>query len=127
MTKYSLPLQQGRGPGFCPQGSLQGAMQEMNNLQQEVYLSGSMSHQRLSPQMRHHPHSQHLASSPTRLHYHPTLLSPPTELSRSISDSSIHQNVVQGKTVNSRKDKFLFAFTATCPECLDITTLMPSV
>lgn len=92
---------------FC----IQGAMQDLNNLRQEVYLGGGISHQRISgsPQMRQHQHSQHLSTSPTRPHYHHTLLSPPAEaLSRSISDSSLHQNLVQGKTVNNRKGALAF-------------------
>ncbi|KAK8737568.1 hypothetical protein OTU49_004540, partial [Cherax quadricarinatus] len=106
LPDFSINLPQGRGPGFYPpQGSLQGAMQDLNNLRQEVYPGGGISHQRIPvpQQMRQHQHSQHLATSPTRLHGYNTLLSPPEALSRSISDSSLHQNLVQSKTVNSRK------------------------
>nr|XP_027231276.1 uncharacterized protein LOC113822934 [Penaeus vannamei] len=100
--KILLALQQGRGPEFYQQGALQGAMQDLSNLQQEIY--PSMPHRiPVSPQMQQHHHPQQVVTPP-RLHYHPALLSPPPEvLSRSSSDSSLHQNLVQGKTVNNRK------------------------
>ncbi|XP_069949488.1 CREB-regulated transcription coactivator 1 isoform X2 [Cherax quadricarinatus] len=99
----SRPPQGGSLPDFSI--NLPGAMQDLNNLRQEVYPGGGISHQRIPvpQQMRQHQHSQHLATSPTRLHGYNTLLSPPEALSRSISDSSLHQNLVQSKTVNSRK------------------------
>ncbi|XP_027231276.2 uncharacterized protein, partial [Penaeus vannamei] len=77
-------------------------MQDLSNLQQEIY--PSMPHRiPVSPQMQQHHHPQQVVTPP-RLHYHPALLSPPPEvLSRSSSDSSLHQNLVQGKTVNNRK------------------------
>ncbi|KAK7082795.1 hypothetical protein SK128_005267 [Halocaridina rubra] len=83
---------------------LQGAVQDLQELREAVYMGGAQ-HQRISPtsQVRHHPHTQTLSTSP-RLHYPPSLLSPPEVLPRSNSDSSLHQNLVQGKmVVNNRK------------------------
>ncbi|XP_068228676.1 CREB-regulated transcription coactivator 1-like isoform X2 [Palaemon carinicauda] len=99
----NLPV---RGPSYYHQGSLQGAVQEVQDLHEAVYHGSNCTpHQRTSPssQARHHPHTSNLSTSP-RLHYPSTLLSPPEVLPRSSSDSSLHQNLVQGKmVVNNRK------------------------
>ncbi|MPC14096.1 hypothetical protein E2C01_006849 [Portunus trituberculatus] len=105
LPDFSINLpDQGRVPEYYMKGTVQGAMQDLNNLQNEVY--SGVPHQRVSvpTQVRTHQHGHpHMTNSTV----YPVLLSPPPaseSLLRSNSDSSLHQNLVHsGKAANNRK------------------------
>ena len=86
-------------------------MQDLQDLREAVYQGANCtSHPRTSTatQVRHHPHTPNLSTS-SRLYHSQTLLTPPDALPRSNSDSSLHQNLVQGKmVVNNRKGALAF-------------------
>lgn len=84
--------------------AFQGAMQDLNNLQSQVY--SGIHHQRVSVASQIRP-PQHIPPHLTNSPAYPALLSPPhasESLLRSNSDSSLHQNLLHGgKAANNRK------------------------